>query len=258
LERLKTFPKELQEDQERVDRFLREIKIHARLVHPNIAAFYNAARLDGQLIMTTELLGGITLADRLREGPLPLAETVGYSCQVLSALAYAHEQGVVHRMISPAVMTIAPDGTLKLTGFDLAKAATDPQLTQAGAIMGAIEYMSPEQVKGVTTLDARTDVYSVGAVLYTALTGKPVFDCKSQFDTMLAHVNTPANAPSKINPEVPPELDTIVLRALAKEPSDRWQSAKEFQNALEIMRSAVPGGDRRKEAPPLPAPADRL
>src|SRR5262249_30271592 len=98
----------------------------------------------------------------------------------------------------------------------------------------------------------------VGAVLYTDLTGKPVFDCKSQFDTMLAHVNTPANAPSKINPEVPPELDTIVLRALAKEPSDRWQSAKEFQDAVEIMRSVVPGGDRRKEAPPLPAPADRL
>ncbi len=255
LERLKTFPKELQDDRERVERFLREIKIHARLTHPNIAAFYNATRLEEQLVMTTELLEGGTLADRLEAGPLPMAEAVGYLCQALAALGYAHEQGVVHRMISPAVMTITPGGTLKLTGFDLAKTATDPQLTQAGAVMGTLEYISPEQVKGITTLDARTDIYSVGAVLYAAVTGRGPFYCKTQFDMMLAHVNTPPTPPSEINPAVPAELNSIILKALEKEPSQRFQTAKEFHEALEGVPLTLQGSEAKQQLlPPLEPP----
>lgn len=256
LERLKVFPKELQDDRERVERFLREIKIHAHLAHPNIAAFYNATQVDGQLVMTTELLEGVTLNQCLESGPIAWQEAAGYVTQALSALGHAHEQGVVHRMITPASLTILPEGTVKLTGFDLAKAATDPQLTQAGVVMGSLEYMSPEQVRGSLLLDSRSDIYSLGAVLYAAVTGKPPFDSKVQFEIMLAHVNTPPTPPSAANPELPPELDRIILRALEKDPTRRFQTAREFRQSLE---SLVPAGEApRQEAvllPPLAKPA---
>ncbi|MBI3645876.1 MAG: serine/threonine protein kinase [Acidobacteriales bacterium] len=251
IERLKVFPKELQDDRERVDRFLREIKIQASLVHPNIITFYNATQVEGQLVMTTELLDGATLDERLETGPLPWPEAVGYIRQALSALAYAHEQGVVHRMISPANMTVTPEKVLKLTGFDLAKATTDPQLTRAGMVMapglGSLEYISPEQVKGSSDLDARTDLYSLGAVFYALVTGKPPFAFPSQFEVMLAHVNQTSAPPSEKLPGLPPELDPLILKALAKDPAQRFQSAKEFRDALETL-SVVP----QQEAPLVP------
>ena len=137
---LRILPKDSQEDREQTERFLREIRVHARLTHPNIVAFYNASEIDGEFVMTTELVDGITLAQRLEMGPLPLDEAVRYTCQALSALAYAHEQGIVHREISPENMLVTLDGTFKLSGFGLAKSAADPQLTQTGTVMGWLEY----------------------------------------------------------------------------------------------------------------------
>ncbi len=231
-EMLKLLPKTLQEDRERVDRFLREIKVHARLTHPNIVTFYNATQVEGQLVMTTELVEGMTLAQKLDSGPLPSSEAVRLVDQVLAALIHAHGQNVVHREITPSNLMITADGTVKLSGFGLAKALTDPQLTQVGTMMGALEYMSPEQVKGVGTLDARTDIYSLGAVLYQLATGKLPFQSKSQFDILMAHINQTPTFPSEVNPAVPKELDAIILKALAKDPAQRYQSAKEFRAAL--------------------------
>src|SRR5690242_5128320 len=161
---LRVLPRTLQDDPEKVTRFLREAKVHARMSHPHIVSFYHATQLDGQLVMTTELVEGTTLAQRRESGPLPLGEALSYVSQVLSALAYAHALGFVHRNVTPSNIILTPEGNAKLTGFSLAKATTDLQMTQPGTVIGSLNYISPEQVKGLIELDGRTDIYSLGEI----------------------------------------------------------------------------------------------
>lgn len=240
LEALKVLSADASDDREGTERFLREIKVHAGLQHPNIVTFYNAAELDGQLVMTMELVEGITLADRLKfMGALPWVEAVSHVSQILSALACAHQQGVIHRNVTPESIVITADTTVKLNGFDLAKPIASPNLTQAGSVMGALGYIPPEQIRGLTPLDARSDLYSVGAVFYQTLTGRLPFDSQSQFKVMMDHVNTPPPAASAVNPKVPPEFDALLLRALAKDPGDRFQTAEEFRARLESVKNTV-------------------
>jgi len=220
-------------DIERQERFLREIKVRARLVHPNIVTFFHAGELEGQLVMTTELVEGPTLAERLELGPMSWHQALGIMGQVLHALSCAHSHGVVHREVTPSNIILIPDGTVKLSGFGLARAASDAQLTQAGVVLGELKYIAPEQVKGLSTLDGRSDIYSAGAVLYEAVTGTAPFDSKSQFDLMLAQVTAMPQPPSKNRAEVPTHLDAVILKAMAKEPPLRYQSADEFREALE-------------------------
>jgi serine/threonine protein kinase len=237
-EALRVLPRTFQDDQERVTRFMREAKLHARISHPNIVTFYHATQLDGQLVMTTELVEGTTLAQRLELGPLSSEEAVNCFSQVLAGLAQAHALGVAHRDITPSNIILASDGRVKLSGFALAKATTDPQLTQPGTVIGSLDYISPEQVKGLSEVDARTDIYSLGVVLYEAVTGRKPFEEKSQFEVMLAHVNAIPLAPSMVNPEVPPELSEIVLKAMAKHPACRFQTADEFRQSLDQLGAA--------------------
>jgi len=255
IEALRVLPRTFQDDQERVTRFMREAKLHARISHPNIVTFYHATQLDGQLVMTTELVEGTTLAQRLELGPLSSEEAVSCFSQVLSGLAQAHALGVVHRDITPANIILASDGRVKLTGFALAKATTDPQLTQPGTVMGSLDYISPEQVKGLSEVDARTDIYSLGVVLYEAVTGRKPFEEKSQFEVMLAHVNSIPLAPSMVNPQVPAELSDIVLKAMAKHPAARFQTAEEFRQSLDQL-----GGEPHAVTAPVveAAPVDEL
>jgi len=228
------------DEREGVERFLREIKVHARLLHPNIVTFYNAAELEGHLIMTTEFVEGITLAERLRlMGPLPWCEAVSHIAQILMALGYAHEQGIIHRNVTPETVILTADTTVKLSGFGLAKPLASPSLTQTGAVLGALKYIPPEQIRGLGMLDARSDLYSVGVVLYEALTGRLPFESSSQFQVMLDHVNAEPTPPSAVNPQVPPEFDSIVLTALAKEPNDRFQSADQFLARLEAVKNSL-------------------
>jgi len=240
LEVLRVLPKTLQDDQDAVTRFLREAQVHARMSHPNIVTFYHATQLDGQLIMTTELVEGTTLAARREAGPLPVPDALRCLEQVLSALSYAHGLGIVHRDVTPANVILTSDGGVKLTGFGLAKGTQDHQLTTPGTVLGSLNYISPEQIKGSTKLDCRTDIYSAGVVLYEALTGRRPFHRKSQFELMLAHMSELPPAPTIVNPDVPAELSEIVLIAMAKEPLARFQTAEEFRQRLELSRSPRP------------------
>src|SRR5580704_4327063 len=169
LEALRALPESAEADQERTDRFLREMRVHASLIHPNIVTLFSAIELENHLIMTTELVEGPTLADKLLLGPLPWTEAVALIRQVLSALAYAHQEKIVHRDITPENIVISPGGILKVANFALAKAATSPKLTQIGLMVGNLKYISPEQIKGTGDLDARSDLYAVGMVMYEML-----------------------------------------------------------------------------------------
>jgi len=250
VELLRILPPVLGSDQERMERFLREIRVRARLVHPNIVTFYHAGELEGQLIMTTELVEGPTLTERLAPGPMPWQEATVMLAQILAALDFAHANGIVHREVASANIILTPDKIVKLSGFGLAKGITDTQLTQVGAVVGDAKYMSPEQVKGIVNLDGRSDIYSAGAVLYEAVTGSAPFGMKSQFDLMLAQVSATPERPSSLRPEISADLDRIIMTALAKEPSQRFQSAAEFRAALGRL---TPGFQDTVETPRRPA-----
>src|SRR5690348_15977157 len=148
IEAMKVLLPDLATQPELADRFLREIKVQASLEHPNIAALHTAVRVDNQLLMLMEFVDGVTVEQKLKDGPLPVAQAVDYIMQVLSALDYAHAHGVVHRDIKPANMMLTPSGTVKLMDFGIAKASTDHKLTMTGTTMGSLDYMSPEQIQG--------------------------------------------------------------------------------------------------------------
>lgn len=239
IETLRVLPKTLQEDPEKLERLLREVKIQSRISHPNIAQFFSAVQLEGHYLMATELIEGVSLQSRLELGPLPVDEAIALIFQALSALEYAHALGVVHRGISPASLVVTPEGVLKLTSFDLAKTATDPKLTQVGVPIGQAKYMSPEQVKGVSEPDARSDIYALGAVFYELVTGVPPFEAESQFDLMMAQVSKTPRAPSEVNKAVPAWLDPVILAAMAKDPAHRFQTAAQFTAELERWRATA-------------------
>jgi serine/threonine-protein kinase len=254
LEVLKALPGGSQNDQDRVERFLREVRVHAGLLHPNIITFYNATELEGRIVMTSELVEGTALAARLELGPLPWMEALECMSGVLSALGHAHAHGIVHRDLTPVKIILTPDGAVRLGGFGLAKGIADPHLTVAGALVGSLKYMSPEQVKGVQQLDGRTDLYSAGVVLYEMLVGKPPFDSKSQFDIMTAHVNTIPAPPSVMRHELPQLLDAIVMKGLAKDPAERFQTADAFRLTLQAVKSPVAASPVKAAAEPAQPP----
>ena len=258
LEALKVLAPNVSENEEMAERFLREVKIHAGMVHPHIVTFYNAGRLNGQLVMTTELVDGVTLAQRLRSGPVALEQALEWICQLLSALECAHGHGVIHRDITTEHILVAAGGMVKLAGFALARSNNDARLTQVGTVLGSLHYISPEQIQGLSNLDARTDIYSVGVVLYELVTGRKPFDSVSQFQLMASHVSEAPVPPIQLNRELSFELNHIVLQALAKQPDQRFQSASNFRERLESVQRLL---NRMTQAAPLrplptvPAPA---
>ena len=239
VEALKVLLPDLAHEADLADRFVREIKVQASLEHPNIAALHTALRVENQLLMLMEFVEGVTLDQQLRNGPLPMADAVEYMTQVLAALGYAHQRGVIHRDIKPANMMLTPQGVVKLMDFGIAKAATDRKLTMTGTTMGSLYYMSPEQIKGATTLDARADLYSVGVTLYELVTGKRPFDGDSQFAIMAAHLEKAPVPPITIDPRLPAELNDVILLSVAKDPNQRFQTAEAFRNALGNVQRMV-------------------
>ena len=225
---------------ELADRFLREIKVHASLDHPNIAAFRTALRVDNLVMMVMELVEGVNLEERLRQGPVAVAEATGYIDQVLSALAFAHERGVIHRDIKPANLILTSTGQVKITDFGIAHLVGDPRLTATGMALGSLYYMCPEQVKS-QPVDARSDLYSLGITFYEMTTGQRPIRGDGEYEILTAHLLRAPTPPAEVNPAIPGALSAMIMKALEKEPADRYQSAYEFRLALRSL-GVAPGG----------------
>jgi len=238
IEAMKILLPDLLGRQELATRFLREIKLMASLNHPNIAALRTAFTADNQLIMIMEYVEGTTLADRLEHGPIPVPESLNDIRQVLSALSYAHKQGIIHRDIKPANIMVTGDGVVKLMDFGIARAGEDRGLTMTGTTLGSLGYMSPEQVKGEPT-DARSDLYSVGVSLYEMVTGQRPFRADSDYSLMTAHVRETPKPPAELQPGLPAALNEIILMAISKDPGQRFQSADAFGNAVSSVSAAT-------------------
>lgn len=239
LESLKALPEDLRGSSHGLERFRREIKIHERLSHPNVVRFYKACEIGAHLVITTELIEGVSLKQRLGDKCLSLKEGIGYLSGALAGLGYLHEHGVVHRCVHPGNVIVDRHNRVKLAGLSYATKAMDPKLTLQGFTIGVADYMAPEQVASMPTLDGRADLYSVGAILYEIATGKPPFPSKSAFDTMQAHLHTEPAPPSKINRGLPAEVDRVILTALAKDRAGRFSTAEEFQVALAALEPAL-------------------
>ena len=219
---------------EEEQRFLREIQVQASLQHPNIAAVYTAFRTPWGLALAMERVQGQPLSAILLQGRPPLSQAVGYILATLAALSCGESHGIVHRDIKPDNILITPEGTVKITDFGLAQVRGCPRITTSGESLGTPCYMSPEQVIATEDVDARTDVYSTGVVLYEAVTGRPPFTGTNGFAVMLAQRETPPVPPIELEPTIPPQLSQVILRALAKNPALRYQTAAEFHQALEV------------------------
>jgi len=248
IEAMKVLLPDIAADPDLADRFVREVQAQSGLEHPNIAALHTALPVDNQLLLLMEYVEGVTLAQKLKDGPVPAAEAVDYIRQVLAALEFAHAHGVVHRDIKPANMMLTPGGAVKLMDFGIAK----------GAATGSLYYMSPEQIQGAATPDPRSDLYSVGVSLYELVTGKRPFDGDSEYAIMAAHLEKTPVPPAGIDPRLPPLLNDLILMSVSKDPHERFQSAAALSNALGNVAVPVLTPLREAAATPAPTPVPEL
>jgi beta-lactam-binding protein with PASTA domain/predicted Ser/Thr protein kinase len=247
---IKTLLPQFARDSSFVDRFRREAQAAARLNHPGIVSVYDSGTDGDTPYIVMHLIEGRTLADFLESGKtLPPMQAAKIAQEVAEALAAAHAQGVIHRDIKPANIMITRDGKVLVMDFGIARLISGPETApQTSAVMGTASYLSPEQAQG-QPVDARTDIYSLGVVLYEMLTGRPPFTGDSPMAIAYKQVNATPEAPSSGNPEVPPELDAVVMRALSKNPANRYQTGQEFADDLERART----GGHVLATPLLPA-----
>ena len=236
-------------------RFMAEIRTLAGLEHPGIAQLRTAFQHNNQFVMVMEYVEGTTLEKLAEQTRIPLDHILDFSMQVLAALSYAHGKGVTHRDIKPANIMITTHGVIKLMDFGIAKSTGDMQPTRPGSTMGSVYYMSPEQVRG-DTVDGRSDLYSFGVTLYEMLTGRKPFVADTSYTVLNAQLNQAPTPPLEVNSSVPRALNDIVLRALAKRPEDRFQTAEEFRSALrssaDPMTAAIPNVAPMPQPLPLP------
>jgi eukaryotic-like serine/threonine-protein kinase len=240
---VKILPAHLSSDPIRKQRFEREAKAISALNHPNICVLYDVGQKDGIDFLVMECVEGETLAKRLEKGPLPLEQVLKYGAQIADALDKAHRSGIVHRDLKPGNIMLTPTGA-KLLDFGLARpaaplasaatltaASANSPVTEHGTIVGTFQYMSPEQVEG-KELDGRSDIFSLGAVLYEMLTGQRAFNGKSQLSVASAILEKEPTPISSIKPMTPPALDHAIRRCLAKDPEQRWQTGRDLQGEL--------------------------
>jgi serine/threonine-protein kinase len=232
---LKILYPELSADPLFVERFRREAQAAANLSHPNIVPVFDWGEDEGTYFIVMELVNGTSLAEMLRGGAtISASRTAPIGAQVASALGYAHRTGVVHRDVKPGNILITRDGQVKVTDFGIAQAvSSEDHLAEAGSVMGTATYFSPEQAEGVA-VDGRSDVYSLGVVLYEMLVGRPPFVGDSPVDVSAQHVRSAVPPLAQFSSTVPHDLEAIVMEALAKSPENRYQSADEMR--ADLMR----------------------
>lgn len=215
-----------------VERFRSEAVTLAKLNHPNIAALYTMFRQGEELYMVLEFVRGETLDTIMqRRGALPAEEAIPVFCQVLDGIDHAHELGIVHRDIKPANIMLTENGKLKVLDFGIARLLGSARMTRAGNIIGTLEYMAPEQVKGQET-DARSDIYALGMMLYEILTGRLPFQTENEFELMKLQTEAMPPSPRSINPNIPAEVEEAIMRAIQKNPDERFQTAGEMRDLL--------------------------
>ena len=227
-------------DEQFIERFRREAKNAAGLSHPNIVQIYDRGEAEGTYYIAMEYLGDRTLKEAVADRqPLPIREAIDYARQILAALRFAHRNGIVHRDIKPHNALMDDDGRLKVSDFGIARAGAASQMTEAGSIIGTAQYLSPEQARGAA-VDHRSDLYSLGIVLYELLTGTVPFIGDTPVEIAMKHLSKVPEPPSAKRPEIPRALDQVVLRALAKDPDDRYGSAEEFDAELAQVAEGLP------------------
>ena len=251
---LKIMPPELAVHSALRARFLEEAKALARLEHPNIVRLYHFGEEAGRFVLAMQMVEGETFEHRIfRAGRLPWQEAAQVGCEVLRALDYAHNRGIVHRDIKPSNVIVRADGSAMVMDFGIAKITQESsRLTATGQTMGTVRYMSPEQVRGQSVTLA-SDIYSLGAALFEAVVGDTPFDGSTHFDIMMKHLSEAA--PSVRGIDVPEAFDDLLAVALAKAPADRFRSAGEFLSSLEALLAGAPPPERAP-APPAVASAD--
>ena len=234
-------------------RFQQEAQAAARLNHPNIVSIYHVGRRRNQHFIVMEYLRGKSLAQMMQASTrFPLPILLKYIIQVCIALDFAHQRGIIHRDIKPDNIVISQEGTVKVTDFGIARIeGSDLVKTKDETFMGTIYYCSPEQFKGFSKVDNRTDIFSLGVVLYQLATGRLPFTGSTPWEVMTNIITNEPISPRTVNPDLPPRLDRIVLKALAKRPENRFQTAKEFKDALEDVLTEM------EPRPPQPELAER-
>jgi beta-lactam-binding protein with PASTA domain/tRNA A-37 threonylcarbamoyl transferase component Bud32 len=226
------------QDEQFVERFRREASSAAGLQHPNVVGVFDRGTFDGAHFIAMEYVDGASLKDLIERG-LSVPEAVEIVRQVLAGVKYAHEHGIVHRDLKPQNVLVDSEGRARVTDFGIARAGAS-EITQTGSVLGTAQYLSPEQAQGLP-VTAGSDIYSVGVMLYEALTGRVPFDADSPVTVALKQVSERPRPPSELNPAVSRALDGVVLRALAKDPVNRFASADEFLVALDVAEQDPSG-----------------
>jgi serine/threonine-protein kinase len=254
---IKILPPYYAADPSFVERFKLEARAMAKLTHPNIVTVHDAGEDAGHLYIIMEYVSGGTLKQRMAGG-LHMPEIQRVIREVASALTYAHGQGIVHRDVKPVNVLMDMNGRSVLSDFGIAKVLqTSAALTHAGAGVGTPEYMSPEQCRGNATVDARADIYALGIMLYEMLAGRTPFVADNYTALAHSHIYEPVPPPSRINPRISPAVQSVVMKALEKNPADRFQKATEMAVALDqavAAQTPVAAMTGRAAAQPAPAP----
>jgi len=266
---IKVLPAHLSSDPDRRERFDREARAISSLNHPHICTLHDVGHQDGTSYLVMEFLEGETLADRLHKGPLPIDVVLRYAIEIADALDAAHAAGIVHRDLKPANIFVTKRGQTKVLDFGLAKLAVDNRaasftpdanaatlddvhLTSPGTAVGTIAYMSPEQARG-ENLDAQSDLFSFGVVLYEMATGRPAFTGRTTAVIFNEILNKAPTAPARMNSEVPPKLDELIDRCLEKDRELRYHSAADVRADLKRVQRDIDSGRARTSSP---APVD--
>jgi serine/threonine protein kinase len=237
---IKVLAPHLVRESQLLERFREEARAQASLAHSNIATLYAFLEWEGEAFIVMELLTGSTFEDLLiTQGKLPWRGAVLLTHQALMGLGYAHSHGIIHRDIKPSNLILTSSGIVKVMDFGIAKAGTSRLKTSTGLRMGTAYYMSPEQIRG-EALDARSDLYSLAVTLYQLLAGELPFNSESDYELMQAHIQTPPPPLSRVLKGISPGVEACVLKALAKDRADRFQTAEEFAEALDAAAAAAP------------------